>query len=151
MAARLDSNVMNHSKVMQYLQITPESALPDISRLNPFRAVVVVDESVSNEWKKSVSAWLVHSGCLYMMAWGIDCSSWDDSVDFANLEAFNHEDIPEDQFVMTTWHDDEPLKEVFWFSKHVASHPEVELRNTLILHIAQNGREQELLSEYSGA
>ena len=137
--------------VMEYLQIVPESKLPDISKLNPFRAVVVIDESVSPEWQKNVSSWLVKSGCLYMMAWGKDCSSWDDSVDLANLEAFDYKDIPEDKFVMTTWHEDEPLKEVFWFSKNNAFHPEVELPNTLLLHIAQKNREQEMLSEYSGA
>lgn len=137
--------------VMEYLQIVPESTPPDISKLNPFRAVVVVDEPVSSEWQKNVSSWLVQSGCLYMMAWGKDCSSWDDSVDLANLEAFDYKEIPEDKFVMTTWHEDEPLKEVFWFSKHNAFHPEVELPNTLLLHIAQRNREKEMLSEYEGA
>ena len=84
--------------------------LPDISNLNPFRAVVAIEETVTQEWQSEVSRWLVESGCLYLMAWGNNCSSWDTSVDIANLEAFDYEDIPEVNFVMTTWHEDEPLK-----------------------------------------
>ncbi len=137
--------------VMEYLQIQPESRLPYIGKLNPFRAVIIIDESVSSEWQKQVSTWIVRSGCLYMMAWGNECSSWDDSVDLANLEEFNYKDIPETKFVMTTWHENETLKEVFWFSKNTAFHPEVELPNTLILHIAKSSREQELLAEYNNA
>ena len=74
-----------------YLQINPNTDLPSIDVLKPFRAVVVVEESVMPEWQSRTSRWLVNSGCLYMMAWGNNPSSWDDSVDSANLEAFNYE------------------------------------------------------------
>ena len=124
------------STVMKYIQLQPGSALPDISDLSPFRSVVVIEESVTPEWLAQVSDWLVKSGCLYMMAWGKECSTWDDSVDTANLEIFNYKNIPDDKFVMTTWHEDELLKEVFWFSKHSADHPEIEISSTLVLHIS---------------
>jgi hypothetical protein len=137
--------------VTSYLQLKPGSELPNISALSPFRAVVVIDEEVTPEWQNLVSSWLVKSGCLYMMAWGTGCSTWDDSVDFANLEAFNYSDIPEDQFVMTTWHEEEPLNDVFWFAKNNAFHPTIELPNTLILHISGKNKEKELLSEYISA
>ena len=88
---------------------------------------------------------------MYMMAWGQNCSSWDDSVDYANLNEFNYADIPEDKFVMTTWHEKDPLNEVFWFSKNNAFHPTVELKHTVLLHVAQREREKELLAEYAGA
>jgi len=136
---------------MKYVQLQPGEKLPDISGLNPFRSVVVIEEEASPEWQSLVSAWLVKSGCLYMMAWGKNCSSWDDAVDLANLEEFDYGDIPEDKFVMTTWHDDEPLKEVFWFSKNSAFHPTIELPNTLILHLAGIRKEKEFLSVYDSA
>ena len=75
--------------MIRYIQIQNNSDLPDIKNLNPFRAVVVIDEAISDEWQIKTSKWLVNSGCLYMMAWGNDCSSWDDSVDYANLEEWN--------------------------------------------------------------
>src|SRR5215467_8233133 len=98
---------------LKYLHVTPESDLPDISYLRPFRSVVLIEEPINSEWRAKVSAWLVDAGCLYMMAWGNDCSSWDDSVDIANLEQFNYENIPDERFVMTTWRENEPLAEVF--------------------------------------
>jgi hypothetical protein len=113
--------------------------------------VVVIDEVVTPGWQSLVSAWLVKSGCLYMMAWGKASSTWDDSIDFVNLEEFNYADIPEEKFVITTWHEDKPLRDVFWFSKNVAFHPTVVLINTLILHISSQNREIELLSEYASA
>lgn len=134
-----------------YLQILPETSLPDISELSPFRAVVIVEARVSTIWQENVSDWLVQSGCLYMMAWGINSTSWDDSVDMANIERFNFEGVPEDESVMTTWHDSDPLNDVFWFCKQDAVHPTVKLKNTLLLHISAQNREQELVRLYADA
>jgi len=137
--------------VMRYLLLEPGSNPPDISALRPFRTVVIVDDKPTSEWQALISEWLVESGCLYMMAWGKNCSSWDDSVDSANLAEFNFGDIPEDKFVMTTWHEKDSLSDVFWFSKTNAFHPTVELQNTVILHISRNNRENELLAGYASA
>ena len=139
------------SQSVTYLRIQPEAALPAVSTRLPTRVVVVADSEVSPKWQAVVSTWLVQSGCLYMMAWGNNCSSWDDSVDMANLEEFKFGQIPEDRFVMTTWHTDEPLAEVFWFSKNNAFHPTVELEHTILLHIGVNDRGQELLASYAEA
>ena len=136
---------------IKYLQLKPESPLPDISALRPFRSIVVIEEAVTPNWQLLVSSWLVKSGCLYMMAWGNECSTWDDSVDLANLEEFSYEDIPEDKFVITTWHEKESLTEAFWFSKNTACHPTVELPNTLLCHISTINREKELLLEFTEA
>jgi hypothetical protein len=88
-----------------YLHLAPEAALPDISALTPFRAVIIVEAAASSTWQAVVSEWLVRSGCLYAMAWGPGCSSWDDSVDMANIEQFEFKEVPKNKFVMTTWHD----------------------------------------------
>lgn len=136
---------------LKYLQTKPDSELLNISYLNPFRSVVIVEEKVSSEWQSLISKWLVESGCLYMLAWGINCSSWDDSVDYANMQEFDYGEIPEEKLVMTTWHDNETLNEVFWFSKNSAFHPAIDLKNTLILHVSKNNKEKEMLSEYASA
>ncbi len=136
---------------IRYFQTPAGSVLPDISALRPFRSVIVVEDEVSPQWQSSVSTWLVKSGGLYMMAWGQNCSSWDDSVDIANLEQFNFGEIPEDKFVMTTWHENEPLEQVFWFAKNSAVHPHIDLPNTVILHISRNARDEELLAKFTDA
>lgn len=111
--------------------------------------VVMVEAEVSAAWQSTVSHWIIDSGCLYMMAWGVECSSWDDAVDIANLERFDFGKIPEDHSVMTTWHTDEPLAEVFWFSKNDAFHPTVKLEHTVLLHISAESKERELLAAYA--
>ena len=134
-----------------YLHVPPGSALPDIEHLSPFRAVVIIESSVMADWQRIVSAWLVRSGCLYMMAWGHECSSWDDSVDIANLEAFDYGEIPKDRFVYTTWHSDESKGEVFDFCKRHAVHPAVHLSTTVLLHVARQGDEACVLQSYAEA
>jgi hypothetical protein len=132
-----------------YIHLKPESALPEIDLVAPFRMVVISEAAVSPAWQNIVSDWIVRSGCLYMIAWGVNCSSWDDSVDWANINEFKFEQIPEDRFVMTTWHANEPLKEAFWFSKNCALHPTVDLERMVLLHISSESREPELLVEFS--
>ncbi|TAK90386.1 MAG: hypothetical protein EPO06_08905 [Burkholderiaceae bacterium] len=134
-----------------YLHVKPEVVLPDAPRLAPFRAVIIAEAQVSPDWQAAVSGWLIQSGCLYMMAWGVNSSSWDDSVDMANIEQFDFKEIPQDRFVMTTWHEGETLAEVFWFSKNSAFHPTVSLENTLLLHIAAEEREKEVVRSYAEA
>ncbi len=97
---------------------------------------MLVREDVSNDWRNRVSAWLVSAGCLYALAWGHECSIWDDAVDWANIDAVDFKPTPPERFVMTTWHEDETIEEVFWFARHCAEHPTIPLESNLILDIA---------------
>ena len=128
--------------VAHYVRITPGDTFPDLSSLAPYKAIVVLDADYSPDWQNEVSDWLVGSGCRYMMAWGPNCTIWDDSVDFADLEARSFED-DDSKFVMTTWHDDESLEDVFWYSQFCAnfSYDDVELINAIIVHVSQTDRE----------
>jgi hypothetical protein len=136
---------------VSYLHLPPDCGLPPIRSAEPFKAVLVLEQAVADDWQDRVSEWLVRSGCLYMMAWGIECSSWDDSVDWANLKVVASDVIPDDQFVMTTWHDDEPLAEVFWFAGFTAHHPTVPLEQIAIIDIGPTNREAEMLHAYAVA
>ena len=132
-------------KKIEYLHLMPNANLQEIPIKEPFAALVIIEEEVSNKWRSIVSEWLVDRGCLFMMAWGKDCSLWDDSVDWANLEKFDYKEIPEDKFVMTSWHGNETLDEVFWFAQKNANHPNVSLEHLLLVHITRNPQEKEML------
>ena len=136
---------------MEYLQLQNNDLLPNINNMRPFKCVLVSEAPVSQEWQTKVSEWLVNSGCLYMLAWGNNCSSWDDSVDVANLEKFEYQEIPAESFVMTTWHENESLSEVFEFCKKSAMHEVENLENTLLLHISTENKFEVLISEYESA
>lgn len=134
-----------------YFHVCPGGRLPELGHLAPFRSVVIIEEMVTSEWRAEASEWLVRSGCHYMMAWGQDCSLWDDSVDCANMDMFAPQDIPEDRFVVTTWHDHLPLGEAFYFCKQLAIHPVVELPQVILLHIACKENEAQLIEAYANA
>ena len=136
---------------VSYLHLTPGQGLPDIGAKRPYRAIVVLEQDTSPEWRARVSDWLVQSGCLYMMAWGPDSSAWDDSVDWANLSAFDGGEIPDDDFVMTTWHDHEPLSETFWFAEHAACHPTIAINETIIIDVGPQERRAALLEMLQAA
>ena len=130
-----------------YLHLAANSEPPVMAdTVGPYRAIIVVEQDVDPAWRDRISAWLVETGCLFMLAWGNACGDWDDSVDWASLEASGFRDGPENQFVMTTWHDQETLPEVFWFARHCGRHGSVDLPTTLILHIAPKPREMELIA-----
>ena len=136
---------------VSYLRLTQGDSLPDLHGLSPFKAVIIVEADVNLEWQSSVSRWIADAGCRYMMAWGNGCSSWDDSIDIANLEQFDYGDIPEEEFIMTTWHENESLEEVLWFAKISAHHPSLELHNVLFLHIGTIDRKAEISALYAAA
>jgi hypothetical protein len=115
-----------------YIHLKPGDPPPRLEGVSPFKAVVVANSEVMPEGQAHVSDWLVRSGCRYMMAWGRMCSDWHSSVDVANLAKFNCGEIPEDDFVMTTSHENESLQEAFWFSERCAMHPSLELERTYI-------------------
>lgn len=136
---------------VKYLHLRPAGSLPALEGLRVFRAVVIIEADVPQLWQWEVSRWLVASGCRYMHAWGKECGSWSEAVDEASLEAVDYEDMPEDQIVLTTSHDDEELSDVFWFSKSRARHSFHDLRETLILHISEEERREELEELYESA
>ena len=134
----------------QYIHLTPKMSLKNMEVHAPFAAVVVINDEVTPEWRATVSEWLVEAGCLYMLAWGDDCSLWDDSVDIANLEAHDWNDIPDDKSIMTTWHEDESLHEVFYFAmSSFWLYPLI--KHMVVLDISKTSRKADILIQYQTA
>ena len=132
---------------LRYLHLLPKQT-PPVLKVRPFRAVIVADAPVGETWRNQIAAWIVKSGCLYVVAWGIDCETWHNSVDLALLDSFTFCDIPTDHLIITTWHDDESLSEALFFVEQCAFHPDVELTETIIVHVAVQARALQLLQIY---
>lgn len=137
-------------QILRYLHLTPDSDFPVLEELSPFKAIVIIEADVVEMTMWETSRALVTAGCLYASVWGKQCEAWHDAIDDAYLEATNYEDVAPEKALATTWHEDEELSEVFWFAKHRAVHP-AELRETLILHIAEAPRRDELEAAYRDA
>ena len=83
--------------------------------------IAIHSDSVSNEWRNICCDWIVKSEqCYWALAWGHECSIWDDALDWSYLEFCNY-DLPEDDDynLMTTWHEDQTLDEVIEFAESV--------------------------------
>lgn len=136
---------------LRYLRLQAGQALPPIGDGSPFRAVLILAEAAQGDWRDLVCRRLVEAGCLYAVAWGVDCDLWHDSVDWAALKADGFGDIPEERFVMTTWHEDETLAEALWFAAHAAVHPTVELVRTVLIDIGPEDRREQMLEAWETA
>lgn len=136
---------------LRYLRLDPGGALPALDGAGPFRAVVLVRLPVDNDWRNQVSDWLVAAGCLYMLAWGDECTKWDDAVDWAVLDAFDFGPIPHERRVTTTWHEDDSLEELLDFAKRCAFHEIVPLETTWVFDIADVDSEQALQAAWAAA
>ena len=71
---------------LDYLHLSPDQAPPQLSS-GPFRAVIVSEEEVTQDWRNRIAEWLLKSGCLYVVAWGVECEGWHDTVDWTNLKS----------------------------------------------------------------
>lgn len=135
----------------RYLHLAPDSALPELAALDNFKAVLVVESALPDTARWDISRWLVESGCKYALAWGQEAEAWRESLDDAHLEATNYEDVDDADLLISTAHDDEDLSEVFWFARHRATHPAHPLRDTLIVHLADVPRQEQLEAEFRDA
>ena len=136
---------------IKYIHLAPENELPVLEGVSPFKAIVMIEAEVPEMTRWDVRRWLVESGCKYALVWGPQCEVWRESIDDASLEATDYEDVPDDEQVMATAHEDDDVSEVFWFAKHRAAHPALELHETLILHIADAPRREEIETEFADA
>lgn len=137
--------------ILSYLHLRPHDDLAPLAALLPssaFLAVLVVDEVCEEMWRWDLCRRLARSHCRYLLAWGEGCADWEESASDAWLEAVDYEDVPPEQLLITTAHEDEELEEVFWFARHKARHPALQLGQAVILHIAERGRRQELEALY---
>lgn len=133
---------------VEYIHLPAGSVLPPLEP-SLRRVIVIVEQDVTRQWQDDVSEWIVDSGCLYIMAWGRDCSSWDDSVDWANLKRIDGAERADDNHVMTTWHADEPLSEVFLHCLMCAFHPTLDLHQVTILDVNEQERSSDIILAYN--
>lgn len=134
----------------RYLHLPFDADLPAL-QLPPFTAIVLVEDDVSESWMWDASRWLVASGARIVLAWGRACEAWAEAVDEAADEAFDYGDVPPERQVTATAFADDDLDEVFWFARHRATHPALQLDTTLIVHVAPAPRKDELEARYMEA
>lgn len=126
--------VVQHYDLLSNQKITLE--LPQ----QPYIVVIAIqNNNVSNDWRNQCSDWIVKSEqCYWALAWGHECSIWDDALDYSYLELCNY-DLPDDNDYnfMTTWHEDQTLEEVIEFAETIPvdTLPQQALYQIIVLNI----------------
>ena len=71
--------------------------------------IISHDRTQTAAERDKIAAELVSPGCRYAVCSGFEASKWDDAVDLAFLDTYTEFMPTDDSFVMTSWHDQEPL------------------------------------------
>jgi len=106
----------------------------------PYIVVLAIhNNNVTNDWRNQCSDWIVKSKqCYWALAWGYECSIWDDALDYSYLEFCNY-DLPEDDDYnfMTTWHENQTLEDVREFAESISvdTLPQQTLYEIVVLNI----------------
>ncbi|EBA16821.1 hypothetical protein RSK20926_03414 [Roseobacter sp. SK209-2-6] len=135
--------------MFKYVHLPADVPISIPTGMTRFKCLILIEREISNDYRNEVSAALVAAGCLYALAWGLDCSIWDDAVDWAFLEHYDYGEYPEDKFVMTTWHDNETLEETVDFAKHCTEYSNVKLDDILVLDFSKQERSDFIQKLYS--
>ena len=134
---------------MEYIQLTENNEIPDISEFSPFKAVVVIQNEVSEARQHQISDWIVEMNGLCLVTYGEGSESWAKSIRQSNLDKVDIDVMEPEQFVMITDLHNERLRSVIWHAKKYAKHTHVKLKQTVIVHISNENRAIEYLSIFN--
>ncbi len=107
-----------------YLELAAnQDILYDLPK-HPYIAILAIyNNSITPDWQNQCADWIVNSKyCYQAMAWGYECSSWDDALDFSYLESCNYF-VNDDYDFMTTWHQNQKLEDVIEFAEFCVRFP----------------------------
>lgn len=121
----------------------------------PFAVLLVNQErSIAVREQVKISGWLVRCGCKYAVCTGYDSSTWDDSIDMADVEISIAEPTKEQDVVMTTWHEDEQEQDVVCYFLEAGDYGDCSIAKYLVLFVGEDacsyGRYVELVKDALG-
>ena len=128
--------------------------VPPFSFSSPFRGqefvliLIMADLSIKNDDRDALSREIVRLGCRYAVCTGHQCSKWENSIDLAYLATIPELSPPDERFVMTTSHENEPLEDVIRFFRYCTAFDNFTPRNYLAVIL---GADQELREVVSSA
>ncbi|AYO54872.1 DUF7684 family protein [Acinetobacter wuhouensis] len=116
-----------------------QEILCDLPQTPYILVIAIHSQNAEKEWRYAICDWIVKSKqCYWALAWGYDCSLWDDALDWSYLESCNYE-LPDDEDyqLMTSWHENETLEDVMEFAESVSINtlPEQNIYQIVILNI----------------
>ena len=127
-----------------HLCLTPPYSLgsPPFAGADFVVLIINNDDAISPDDQYALSLALVRAGCRYAVCVGHNCSTWDDSVDYANIEV--DPELTKERFVMTSWHENDTPNQIARFFLNCTTFGGNVFTNYLVLSV---GRDDSILSE----
>jgi hypothetical protein len=100
--------------------------------------LIANDITITEGERAALSTDIVRQGCRYAVSIGHRCSTWDDAIDLAFLETDPNFNPPDDRFVMTTWHENDPLEDVMRFFRWNTAFNDFTPKNFIVILLGQN-------------
>lgn len=100
--------------------------------------LIIADSAISKDNQNVFCREIIHQGCRYAVCTGDQCSRWHDAIDLAFVDT-NPDDITLDErFVMTSWHEKEPLEDVIFFFRYCTAFDYFTPQHFLVLILGSN-------------
>jgi hypothetical protein len=124
---------------MHFLQIKRPYSFTSPFMEKEFVALIyAADENISDEERDALSGQIVASGCRYAVCAGHRGSSWDESIDMADILRSGVE-VRDENLVMTTWHDDESLEDIVFFFLNNTGFDDFTAERFVVLFVGEDG------------
>ena len=120
----MDTIIESGPKHFFYSAINSASAFQAPPCPAPFACMLWNAEGQVEDGERALlSRHLIHAGCTFLVAGGVDCEAWHDAADreFLNLDLTGSE--YDRRFVVTSWHHGESFEEVAFFLAQCAMPP----------------------------
>jgi hypothetical protein len=124
--------------------------LKKLTQLSKYFILLIVNNSevIVNHYGKKAKE-LINSGLAYLCACGIDCEKIHDIFDEENVRMEIDQEIEtdEDNVIMTTWHQDESIKEsLFYFLYNTATTEKYysDCKTSLVLTIGDSNESENI-------
>lgn len=112
--------------------------------------LVTNDPTVTAEERSALCDEVIGQGCRYAVCAGHQCSVWHDDIDMTYLATDSNFNPPNERFVMTTWHEHEPLGEVVEFFLLTTSFDSFRPTKFLIVFVGANPAAEEEIRQALG-
>lgn len=95
--------------------------------------LLAADPAIEDDEQNALSDEIVRQGCRYAVCTGYQCSKWDDSIDWAFIATAPSFSPTDERFVVTTWHENESLRDVVHFFRWNTTFDQFIPKNYLVL------------------
>ena len=77
-------------KIIQHELLSDQKIILTLPQEPYILVIAIHNNNVTNDWRNQCSDWIVKSKqCYWALAWGHECSIWDDALDYSYLEFCN--------------------------------------------------------------